>query len=51
MKNIHKTAAAVLIGAFAFSLAACGNDDPGDKSKPLGPDPNSVKTEQVTEAQ
>ncbi len=50
MKKFKKIAALGLSCAFALSLAACGNDEP---TLPLdtSPNPDSVKTEQVTAEQ
>lgn len=48
MKKYGKIIAIGLSCAMAFSLAACGGDDP-DKGN--SPDPDKIKTEQVTEAQ
>lgn len=50
MKKLQKLAALVLTGSFAFSLAACGGDEPSGNGNKV-PDPGDVKTEQVTQAQ
>lgn len=47
MKRLAAISVIGLSCALAFSLAACGDDT--DKSPSKGPNPNDVKTEQVTE--